>query len=59
MTPRRVRHHIAPLAIAIALVGILFGSPSRAADPIAWQEVKSRHFIILHVGDPAFAEKVA
>jgi hypothetical protein len=26
---------------------------------MAWQEVKSRHFFILHAGDPAFAEKVA
>lgn len=56
---QRVRLRGVPLALTIALGGILFASPSQSEPPAAWQEIKSRHFIILHTGDPAFAEKVA
>ena len=59
MKLQRIPRHFAHLAIGIALGGSLFCRPVRAADTNAWQEIKSRHFIILHTGDSAFAEKVA
>jgi hypothetical protein len=32
---------------------------ARAADTGAWEVVKSRHFLVMHQGDAAFAERVA
>ena len=32
---------------------------TRAADTGAWEVVKSRHFLVMHAGDTAFAERVA
>jgi hypothetical protein len=38
---------------------VLASAAARAADTGAWEVVKSRHFLVMHTGDAAFAERVA
>lgn len=55
-----MNHHTHSLLMPLflAMAGLV-SCPSPAAEPYSWQVLKSRHFLIHHIREPAFAEKVA
>lgn len=50
-----IRHRAWLLITGIAILT----TPSLALDTPVWLEIKSQHFLVLHTGDQAFAEKVS